>query len=821
MTGFWSIIIPEAAVNLCTNPSFETVATDWAAGSGHTLARSSVVSFKGAYSGQVTIGGTGTILATYAISGLTTSGVYFLSAWVNVPAGWDGGNIRLEIANFTGGTATYNAVWTSGVSPYATWVYIETKVTLTADVAGDFNLGRSGTANTSKRVYIDAVQFEANAVGATTYCDGDQPGCLWNGAPNLSISNRSAQVRSGGRVYNFDEIGAYVIEISGQGMPPVRHNTQEQALLPGALFLNTKVLPRTFVLVMEAVGSSRPDLHLVRKKLINFIKPDAAKDNQPFVLRYSGASASKVIEIQARYMAGAGLGKLDGWSEKVAITMISYDPFCYEIGEEGFQLSGFQSLTSAAYGIFKKDGIWNKFGTGFNAIPTCIAVAPDGKVYVGGQFATANGVTVNCICYWNGTTFVPLTVGGVVGLNGFVQDILIAANGDVYICGNFTDRFGLAGTPYNHIVRWDGSAWNALGTGMNDYGMKMAWGNDGKLYVGGNFTTAGGVTVNRIASWDGTTWAAMGATPGANGTVYGVVVTPSGDVVIGGSFATAGGVATCLRVARWTGSAWVTMGGGLPNGVVGALLSLPNGEIYAAGTFTDVTGKGNYLSIWNGAFWRKLPSEVNDVVNYLEIAPDGMIWISGSFTAAGVTPDKPEGTLQTADRVVLWNGTSWSLTDFDLPGTPADFAIAFNQVVDMYLAFGTSGTAVTSAAIVVNNVGNATAYPRISIKRTGGTVARVKWVKNETTGVALFFNEYSLRDGEMLTIDCTPGARTVISSLKGNVFYALLPSSDLTRFDLLPGNNLISVYILTSGAPTLTVFMTCKIIHWSVDGVAA
>src|SRR3972149_4147938 len=115
MTGFWSIIVPEAVTNLCTTPSFETVMTYWAAGAGHTLDRSSVVSFKGAYSGQVTVGGAGTILATYAISGLTTSGVYFLSAWVNVPAGWDGGNIRLEIANFTGGTATYNAVWTSGV----------------------------------------------------------------------------------------------------------------------------------------------------------------------------------------------------------------------------------------------------------------------------------------------------------------------------------------------------------------------------------------------------------------------------------------------------------------------------------------------------------------------------------------------------------------------------------------------------------------------------------------------------------------------------------------------------------------------------------
>ena len=32
----------------------------------------------------------------------------------------------------------------------------------------------------------------------------------------------------------------------------------------------------------------------------------------------------------------------------------------------------------------------------------------------------------------------------------------------------------------------------------------------GNLYAGGDFATAGGVTVNRIAKWDGTSWSASG-----------------------------------------------------------------------------------------------------------------------------------------------------------------------------------------------------------------------------------------------------------------------------------------------------------------------
>jgi hypothetical protein len=43
----------------------------------------------------------------------------------------------------------------------------------------------------------------------------------------------------------------------------------------------------------------------------------------------------------------------------------------------------------------------------------------------------------------------------------------------------------------NSIARWDGSAWSALGSGLNNVGLWLAPDNEGRLYVGGIFSGAG------------------------------------------------------------------------------------------------------------------------------------------------------------------------------------------------------------------------------------------------------------------------------------------------------------------------------------------
>ena len=87
----------------------------------------------------------------------------------------------------------------------------------------------------------------------------------------------------------------------------------------------------------------------------------------------------------------------------------------------------------------------------------------------------------------------------------------VDGSGNVYVGGYFTVIGTVAA---NHIAKWNGSTWSALGTGMNDAVYAFAViGSD--LYAGGCFTTAGGVSANHIAKWNGTAWSALGT--GTNG----------------------------------------------------------------------------------------------------------------------------------------------------------------------------------------------------------------------------------------------------------------------------------------------------------------
>ena len=143
---------------------------------------------------------------------------------------------------------------------------------------------------------------------------------------------------------------------------------------------------------------------------------------------------------------------------------------------------------------------------GLNSAVTAIAVDGSNNVYVGGGFnALGDGTTTaNKVAKWDGTDWSALiSSGGINGIGNIGNSIVIDGNNDVYIGGNFT-TLGDGTTTANRIVKWNGTDWSNLGSGLNSgmFRSGMALGADG-LYVGGVFTTAGGVTTNRIAKWSG------------------------------------------------------------------------------------------------------------------------------------------------------------------------------------------------------------------------------------------------------------------------------------------------------------------------------
>jgi len=116
------------------------------------------------------------------------------------------------------------------------------------------------------------------------------------------------------------------------------------------------------------------------------------------------------------------------------------------------------------------------------------------------------------------------------------------------------------------------------------------------LIIGGDFASAGGSAANRVARWNGSAWTALGT--GLNGDVYALTVF-DGTLIAGGGFTMAGGTAA-NRIARWNGSAWSALGTGMNNAVIA--LTVFDGSLIAGGGFTNFA----YIARWNGSTWSAL-----------------------------------------------------------------------------------------------------------------------------------------------------------------------------------------------------------------------
>ena len=208
---------------------------------------------------------------------------------------------------------------------------------------------------------------------------------------------------------------------------------------------------------------------------------------------------------------------------------------------------------------------------------------------------------------------------GIPGVEGKVTAVAVGENGDLYVGGDFTNAGGMAA---QQIARWDGRSWHALGDGIN--GEVMALAVDGTdLYVGGNFEVAGGVTANSIARWDGANWFTVGDGTGLvddyfgtpeRGEIYTMLLS-NGKLYIGGNFVAVDGV-TANSIAQWDGSSWQGLGRGMgeldwedkftPDAEVYALAT-DGTTLYAGGEFL-FAGEvtANSLAQWDGNSWSAL-----------------------------------------------------------------------------------------------------------------------------------------------------------------------------------------------------------------------
>ena len=241
-------------------------------------------------------------------------------------------------------------------------------------------------------------------------------------------------------------------------------------------------------------------------------------------------------------------------------------------------------------------------GAGFNSTVNAITLQPDGKILVGGAFTTYNGFTRGRITRLNadGTRDTSFGVGVSTGFNtSAVLSIVLQPDGKILAAGGFS---GYNGVTQNYITRLnsDGTLDTGFDSGTGFGGPDPAarvitLQPDGKILVGGDFTTYNGVAQNRITrlNSDGTRDTGFDSGTGFSNPVRNIVLQPDGKILVGGVFSIYNGVTVNSIVRLNTDgtrdTGFSTEGTGFGN-IIHAIALQSDGKILVGGEFTTYNG---------------------------------------------------------------------------------------------------------------------------------------------------------------------------------------------------------------------------------------
>lgn len=283
-------------------------------------------------------------------------------------------------------------------------------------------------------------------------------------------------------------------------------------------------------------------------------------------------------------------------------------------GVNRFGLARFNADGSADTSMTTDPGIGVSPG-GLKA--SAVVIDSSGRIVVGGDFTNINGTNAavrNQMARFAAdgtldTTFNP-------NLNAAVMSLAIDSSDKILVAGDFT-AFDAGGTWRERLGRLNADG--TPDTGFPDPQIDaqvnaLKIDQNGKIVVGGQFTSAGGQSRSIMARFSATgsldTGFVAPAFTGGGANVKAIATDSSGRLVIGGSFATVGG-ATRTNLARLTetlsltvvkagaGSGVVTSSvGGINCGVTCSSSSIGSGTSV---TLTATADSGSAFSGWSGA----------------------------------------------------------------------------------------------------------------------------------------------------------------------------------------------------------------------------
>lgn len=278
-------------------------------------------------------------------------------------------------------------------------------------------------------------------------------------------------------------------------------------------------------------------------------------------------------------------------------------------------------------------------GANVTAVRT-IARQPDGKLVVGGDFTTVRGASVTRVARLNVDGSLDTGFNPGTGPNGIVRKVIVQPDGKILIGGNFSSVNGVARqgvARLNADGSLDTTFFASSPPGANTINLEtMALQPDGKVLIGGFIYANWNALFDDFSSgiWrlnaDGSIDMSFDIGEGAHAAsgsnslrrVYAIAVQPDGKVLVGGEFDGFAGTANRPRLVRLNtngsvDTAFQTALGSGPDDDVRTLALQNDGGIMVGGQFKNFAGSSRLYAARvspSGAFDNTFDASLNEIV---------------------------------------------------------------------------------------------------------------------------------------------------------------------------------------------------------------
>ena len=292
----------------------------------------------------------------------------------------------------------------------------------------------------------------------------------------------------------------------------------------------------------------------------------------------------------------------------------------------------------------------DSFNPGANGEVRAFAIQTDGRIVVGGKFTTLAGTTRSYLgrLNANGTLDTSFTTGTSGGAYPGVNAVALQPDGKILVGGDFTTLGGLPCTNIGRLYA-DGTVDTSFSPATTAASYPsvsaLAVQPDGKILVGGHFTSLAGSPRSCLGrlNADGTLDGAFNPTLAgvSDPTLYTLAVQPDGKILLGGAFATINGQSRS-RIGRLNadGTLDLTFNSAI-NLICACMAVQADGKILVGGNFTSLGGQSrNHIGRLNpdGSLDTTFNPGASWTVYSLAVQCDGKILAGGVFTSlAGQT----------------------------------------------------------------------------------------------------------------------------------------------------------------------------------------